>query len=118
MLLKKLTIDKIAKELANQRVLMRVDFNVPIKGGKITDDTRIKESLETIKFAHENGAKSIVLLSHMGRPNGEKNLKYSLEPITPVLSQYLGKDVEFVNDCVGQEVLEVKNNFNFFTKII
>lgn len=114
MLLKKLTIDKLGKQLANQRVLMRVDFNVPIKNGKITDETRIKESLQTINYAYEQGARSIVLLSHMGRPNGEKNLKYSLEPIAPVLSKHLGKDVEFVNDCVGQQVVEVIKKLKSF----
>ncbi len=110
MLLKKLTIDKLGKQLSNQRVLMRVDFNVPIKNGKITDETRIIESLQTINYAYEQGARSIVLLSHMGRPNGEKNKKYSLEPIASVLSKHLGKDVEFINDCVGQEVVEVMFN--------
>jgi phosphoglycerate kinase len=107
MLLKKLTIDKIGKQLVNQKVLMRVDFNVPIKNGQITDETRIIESLPTINYAYEQGAKSIVLLSHMGRPNGEKNLKYSLEPIAPVLSKHLGRDVEFLNDCVGENVEKV-----------
>jgi len=113
MLLKKLTIDRLGKQLANQRVLMRVDFNVPIKNGKITDETRIKESLKTINYANEQGAKSIILLSHMGRPNGEKNLKYSLEPIVPVLSKHLGKEVEFVDDCVGQNVVDVIINILF-----
>jgi phosphoglycerate kinase len=108
-MLKKLTIDKIGSKLAGQRVLIRVDFNVPIKGGKITDDTRIRESLKTIQYAIENNAKSVTLMSHLGRPNGEKNSKYTLEPIAPVLSKLINKDVEFVNDCVGQQVLEVNN---------
>ncbi len=107
MLLKKLTIDRLGKQLANQRVLMRVDFNVPMKNGKITDETRIVESLQTINYAYEQGAKSIVLLSHMGRPNGEKNMKYSLETVVPVLSKHLGKNVEFVKDCIGDQVVEV-----------
>jgi phosphoglycerate kinase len=106
-MLKKLTIDKIGNKLANQRVLIRVDFNVPIKNGKITDDTRIKESLKTIQYAIDKGAKSITLMSHLGRPNGEKNLKYTLEPIAPALSKLINKDVEFVNDCVGQDVQNV-----------
>ena len=107
-MLKKLTIDKIGKQLSNQKVLMRVDFNVPIKNGKISDETRIIESLPTIQYAQEQGAKSIVLLSHMGRPNGERNEKYSLEPIAPALSKHLGKEVEFLNDCVGEEIEKVK----------
>lgn len=106
-MLKKLTIDKLGSKLANQRILMRVDFNVPIKNGKITDDTRIKESLESIKYAIDNGAKSVTLMSHLGRPNGEKNMKYTLEPIAPALSKLINKDVEFVNDCIGEQVLNV-----------
>jgi phosphoglycerate kinase len=106
-MLKKLTIDKLGKKLADKRVLIRVDFNVPIKNGKITDDTRIRESLKTIQYAVDNGAKSITLMSHLGRPNGEKNQKYTLEPITPALSKLIKKDVEFVNDCVGPEVQQV-----------
>jgi phosphoglycerate kinase len=106
-MLRKLTIDKLGQRLANQRLLIRVDFNVPIKNGKITDDTRIRESLDTIKYAIDQGAKSVTLMSHLGRPNGEKNPKYSLEPITPVLSKLINKDVEFVNDCVGNQVREV-----------
>ena len=107
-MLKKLTIDKLGKQLANQKVLMRVDFNVPIKNGKISDETRIIESLNTIQYAQEQGAKSIVLLSHMGRPNGEKNPKYTLEPVASALSKHLGKEVEFLNDCVGDQIENVK----------
>ena len=106
-MLKKLTIDKLGSKLANQRVLVRVDFNVPIKNGKITDDTRIRESLNTINYAINNKAKSITLMSHLGRPNGEKNMKYTMEPIAPVLSKLINREVEFVNDCVGPSVLEV-----------
>jgi phosphoglycerate kinase len=109
-MLKKLTIDKLGSKLANQRVLVRVDFNVPIKNGKITDDTRIRESLNTINYALNNKAKSITLMSHLGRPNGEKNLKYTMEPIAPALSKLINKEVEFINDCVGPNVLEVLIN--------
>jgi phosphoglycerate kinase len=103
-MLKKLTIDKIGPKLANQKVLVRVDFNVPIKNGKITDDTRIRESLNTIKYAIDHGAKSVTLMSHLGRPNGTKNMKYTLEPIVPALSNLINKKVEFVNDCIGDQV--------------
>jgi phosphoglycerate kinase len=103
-MLKKLTIDRLGPQLANKRVLVRVDFNVPIKNGKITDDTRIKESLNTIRYALDQGAKSVTLMSHLGRPNGTKNMKYSLEPVVPALSNLINKKVEFVNDCIGQEV--------------
>jgi phosphoglycerate kinase len=108
-MLKKLTIDKLGKKLADQRVLIRVDFNVPIKNGNITDDTRIKESLKTIQYAIDNGAKSVALMSHLGRPNGEKNPKYTLEPIAPALAKLINKDVEFIGDCVGTEVQQVRH---------
>jgi phosphoglycerate kinase len=103
-MLKKLTIDKLGPYLKDKRVLIRVDFNVPIKNGKITDDTRIRESLKTIEYSLDNGAKSVVLMSHLGRPNGQKNAKYTLEPIAPALEKLINKKVEFVNDCVGDSV--------------
>jgi phosphoglycerate kinase len=103
-MLKKLTIDKLGPYLKNKRVLIRVDFNVPIKNGKITDDTRIKESLKTIQYSLDQGASSVVLMSHLGRPNGQKNAKYSLEPIVPALEKLINKKVEFVSDCVGDAV--------------
>jgi phosphoglycerate kinase len=109
-MLKKLTIDKIGPQLANKRVLVRVDFNVPIKNGKITDDTRIRESLKTIRYAIDNGAKSVTLMSHLGRPNGTKNMKYTLEPIVPTLSNLINKKVEFVNDCIGDKVRNTVNS--------
>jgi phosphoglycerate kinase len=107
MLKSKLTIDKIASQLKNKNILIRVDFNVPMKAGKIKDDTRIKESLKTIQFAMENGANCVSLMTHLGRPNGEKNLEYSVKPLIPLLSKYLNKEVEFVPDCVGQETIKV-----------
>lgn len=111
-MLKKLTIDKLGPYLKDKRVLVRVDFNVPIKNGKITDDTRIRESLKTIQYSIENGAKSVVLMSHLGRPNGQKNLKYTLEPVVPALEKLINKKVEFVNDCVGDNVRSAVNQGN------
>jgi phosphoglycerate kinase len=70
MLTKKLAIDHVPHLIKGKRVLMRVDFNVPIKGGKIQDLTRITETLPTINYCLEQGAKSIVLMSHLGRPDG------------------------------------------------
>lgn len=105
-MLKKLTIDKLGPYIRDKRVLIRVDFNVPIKNGKITDDTRIKESLKTIQYSIEQGANSVVLMSHLGRPNGQKNLKYSLEPIAPALEKLINRKVHFVPDCVGNQVRE------------
>lgn len=87
-------------DLAGKRVLMRCDFNVPLDGDRITDDIRITASLPTIQFALEAGAK-VVLCSHLGRPNGEHNLKYSLAPVAKRLSELLGFDVVLAGDCIG-----------------
>lgn len=107
MLTKKLTIDLIKNSIKNKRVLIRVDFNVPIKGGIIKDDTRIRESLKTIQFALDNGARNIALISHLGRPNGQKTPKDTLKPVTESLAKLINRDVHFLNDCVGNEVIEV-----------
>lgn len=94
------TIDQL--DLSGKRVLIRVDFNVPLdKAGNITDDTRIKAVLPTIRLAREQGAKTI-LLSHLGRPKGKVVPEMSLSPAAKRLSSLLGKDVPFVPDCVGE----------------
>lgn len=82
----------------------RVDFNVPIKEGKITSNQRIVAALDSVKYALGKGAKSVVLCSHLGRPDGNKNAKYTLAPVATELKTLLGKDVTFLNDCVGAEV--------------
>jgi phosphoglycerate kinase len=88
-------------ELANKRVFIRVDFNVPQdESGKITDDERIVRSLPTIKFAVEAGAK-VILASHLGRPKGKPNPKYSLEPCGARLSELTGYEVLLPDDCIG-----------------
>lgn len=98
----KLTIDKI--ELKGKRVLVRVDFNVPLDENLIiTDDTRIVESLPTIKKIISAGGKAI-LMSHLGRPKGGPNPKYSLKPTAKRLSELLGKEVKLAPDCIGDEV--------------
>uniref|UniRef100_U5ELT8 Phosphoglycerate kinase n=1 Tax=Corethrella appendiculata TaxID=1370023 RepID=U5ELT8_9DIPT len=102
MALNKLSIEKV--DLNGKRVFMRVDFNVPIKEGKITSNQRIVAALDSIKFALEKGAKSVVLASHLGRPDGNKNAKYTLAPVADELKKLLGRDVTFLNDCVGAEV--------------
>jgi 3-phosphoglycerate kinase len=76
------------------RVLVRADFNVPLEKGKITDDTRIRGAIPTIKFLTSKGAK-VMLSSHLGRPKGGYEAKFSLAPITPRLSELLGQEVEF-----------------------
>lgn len=77
---------------------------MPIKEGKITSNQRIVAALDTIKYALDKGAKSVVLCSHLGRPDGSKNLKYTLAPVAVELKTLLGRDVTFLNDCVGPEV--------------
>lgn len=98
----KLTIRDL--NLAHQRVFIRVDFNVPLEGAKVSDDTRIRETLPTIQFAIDHGAR-IVLASHLGRPKGKVDPKYSLKPVAALLSELLKRPVDFSSDCVGSEAL-------------
>lgn len=103
----KLTIDKV--ELKSKRVLVRVDFNVPLDENlNITDDTRIVESLPTIKKIIAEGGKAI-LMSHLGRPKGGPNPKYSLKPTAKRLGELLGKEVNLAPDCIGDEVKAMVN---------
>jgi len=81
-------------DLNGKRVLVRVDFNVPVKDGKVTDDTRIKASLPTIKYIVDKGGKA-VLVSHLGRPDGKADLKYTLKPVAGRLQELIGKPVDF-----------------------
>ncbi|CAF9930489.1 MAG: hypothetical protein GOMPHAMPRED_005672 [Gomphillus americanus] len=98
-------------DLKDKRVLIRVDFNVPLDSSKnITNPQRIVGAVPTIKYAIDHGAKAVILMSHLGRPDGKRNEKYSLKPVVPELEKLLdGKKVEFANDCVGSEVEEVIN---------
>ncbi|MBI5418744.1 MAG: phosphoglycerate kinase [Deltaproteobacteria bacterium] len=91
-------------DLSGKRVLIRVDFNVPLdKAGNITDDTRIQAAIPTVRHAATSGAKTI-LLSHLGRPKGKKVPEMSLAPVAKRLSSLLGKEMSFVPDCVGEAV--------------
>lgn len=99
---KKLTIEDLA--LKGKKVLIRVDFNVPMDGTKITNNQRIVAALPTIQYAEKQGAHTIVLMSHLGRPNGQRVEKYSLKPVAAELEKLLNHKVEFLNDCVGPEV--------------
>jgi phosphoglycerate kinase len=87
-------------DLAGKRVLIRVDFNVPIKNGAISDDTRIRSSLPTIRYALDKGA-TVILASHLGRPKGKPNPEYSLRPVAKRLSELLERPVEFGEDAIG-----------------
>jgi phosphoglycerate kinase len=98
--MKKLSIRDL--QLEGKRVFVRVDFNVPLEKGQVMDDTRIRETLPTLKFAHERGAR-LVLASHLGRPKGKADPKYSLRPVAARLADLLGITVDFASDCVGAE---------------
>ncbi|KAG2115272.1 phosphoglycerate kinase [Suillus discolor] len=96
-------------DLKGKRVLIRVDFNVPMQDGKITNPARIVAALPTIKYALDNGAKTVVLMSHLGRPDGKIVEKYSIKPVAGELEKHLGKPVIFLPDCVGLEVEKAVN---------
>ena len=100
----KLAID--ALNLEGKRIFMRCDFNVPQdkSSGAITNNARIVAAIPSIKYALEKKAKSVVLCSHLGRPDGKRNDKYSLKPVADELQKLLGQDIVFLNDCVGSEV--------------
>ncbi|MGH0052826.1 MAG: phosphoglycerate kinase [Sphaerochaetaceae bacterium] len=90
-------------DFSNKRALVRVDFNVPIKDGVVTDDTRIKAALPTLQYLLDNGA-SLVVMSHRGRPKGKKNPEFSMAPIAKRFGELLGKDVRLAPDVIGDEV--------------
>ncbi len=90
-------------DLKGKRVLIRVDFNVPLKDGVVTDNTRIKAALPTIKYILDNGA-SLVVMTHLGRPKGQKNPAYSLAPVAKEFEKLLGSKVTLASDVIGPEV--------------
>ncbi len=103
------TIDQYSFE--NKRALIRVDFNVPIdsKTMKVTDDTRIRSVIPTIKKIINSGG-SVVLMSHLGRPKNGFEKKYSLKNIVPTISELLGQDITFAGDCIGEAAFEITHN--------
>ena len=100
-LMNKLSISDL--DLTGRRVFMRVDFNVPIQDGAITEDARIQAALPSIRYVIEKGGR-LILASHLGRPKGKPDLQYSLQPVSKRLSELLGQPVGFAPDCVGTAV--------------
>jgi phosphoglycerate kinase len=98
--MKKLSIRDL--DLTGKRVFIRVDFNVPIAGGQVTEDTRIRETLPTLRFAIDRGGR-LVLAAHLGRPKGKPDPRYTLKPVAARLQEMLGKPVAFAADCVGAD---------------
>ena len=103
MAIKKLSVRDV--DVKDKRVVMRVDFNVPMKDGSITNNQRITAAIPTIKFALDGGAKSIVLLSHLGRPEGRIQPKFTLAPVAVELEKVLGQKVTFIDNCVSDEAI-------------
>ena len=103
---KKKTIEDV--DCQNKTILVRVDYNVPIKDGKVADDYRIKQSLPTLKYLLEKKAR-LILISHLGRPEGRPDAKFSLKPVAAVLAGLIDVKVEFAADCVGPLVEEKLN---------
>ena len=97
-------------DLAGKKVLVRVDFNVPLDGETVTDDTRIRAAIPTLRYILEQKPKALILMSHLGRPKGEANPKYSLKPVAPALSELLGVEVQFAEDCVGPKAESAVEN--------
>ena len=100
------SIDQI--ELNGKRTFIRVDFNVPLKGGTVTDATRIEASLPTLRYARQHGAR-LVLASHLGRPKGKPKPELSLAPVAKKLSDMFGQEVQLAPDCVGEAVERMVN---------
>ena len=99
-------------DLNGKKVFIRVDFNVPVKDSKVSDDTRIVEALETILYAKNAGAK-VILGSHLGRPKGEKNLDYTLKVVADYINEKKFFDIKFVDDCIGADVESAIESMNY-----
>lgn len=106
MLARKLRLEHILDRISGQRILIRADFNCPLKDGRVSDSTRITATLPTIRQVLEHHPKSIVLMSHLGRPDGLPEAKSSLRPIAAELERLLGRPVTFLPECVGDDVVK------------
>jgi phosphoglycerate kinase len=104
--MKKLTVEDI--DVKGKRVLMRVDFNVPLENGAVANDQRIRAALPTIKYIADRGGK-LVLMSHLGRPKGQRVKEMSLKPCIKILGDHLGQEISFADDCIGDTVLSAVN---------
>ena len=109
MLSNRVYIDDIQDHISGKRVLLRADFNVPMDKGVIKDDKRIAETMGTIHKILDHKPKCLVIMSHLGRPDGKRVEKYSLKPVAERLEKLLGDPVTFTNECVGEEVEKVVN---------
>lgn len=97
------TLDDLPADIRGKRALVRVDFNLPMEDGRVTDDTRVKAALPTIRDLSERGAK-VVLIAHFGRPKGKRDESQSLKPVLPALIAALGHEAAFAPDCIGPEI--------------
>ena len=100
----KMTVRDIS--LGGKRALVRVDFNVPLDGGRITDTTRIRAALPTLRYILDRDPQAVILMSHLGRPKGVRVAELSLAPVTPELARLLGRDVAFAADCIGAQAAD------------
>ena len=96
-------------DLQSQRILIRVDFNVPIKNDTVVDDYRIRKTIPTIKYCIDQGTK-VVLMSHLGRPKGKIDSKFSLMPAGEKLAELLEMPVKFSHDCISDDAINVSQN--------
>lgn len=96
-------------DIDNKRVLVRVDYNVPMEDGRVTNLTRVEGTVPTLQYLLKHGAK-VILMSHLGRPKGERNMKYSLEVLVPHLQRLLDVPVKFCHDCIGAEAEQMAAN--------
>jgi phosphoglycerate kinase len=105
----KLTVDDLT--LRGRRMFVRLDLNVPIEGGRITDDSRIRAALPTLRLAITRGAR-LILASHLGRPKGKVDRNFSLRPVSRRLKELLDRPVEFATDCIGTEAIQISRQLN------
>ena len=110
MLSKKIGLQSILPDLKGKRVLMRVDYNVPVKQGVVKDVTRIQATIPSIEAIFKAGAKSLVLMSHLGRPDGNRNENDSMKPLVPIVEKLSNRKIIFLNDCIGPEVEKACEN--------